>query len=125
MFETIQWPNEKIQRILFIHYCYYFFVFRPLNQHHLPGLVVRVPAHAHQEFLEFQESQDQPDQLVLQEQLATKDLKDRRAWQDIPVTRATQGLKDLKAPRVLQGSWDVTGNNVYLRIWTKERTVDW
>ena len=78
--------------------------------------MVRAPVHAHQEFQEFQESQDQLDRLVLQEQLATRDLKDLRGRQDLPVKRVTQGLKVLKASKVLQGSWGVTGNNVCLRI---------
>ena len=59
---------------------------------------------------------------------APRDLKGPRVQQVHQETRVMQALVDakvLKAPRELQGLWDVTGNNVFLRIWMMAGTVDW
>jgi len=59
---------------------------------------------------------------------APRDLKDPQVRWVHPETKVMQVLEEAKAsqvPRELQGLWDATGNNAFLRTWRMEGTVDW
>jgi len=95
-----------------------------LHQLHQAGTVGAVDVAVCQEFQAFQEALDLPDQQVVRDHQAIRDLKGPRDQWVHKEAKVTQGIRESKAhqvPRVLLEPWEETGSSAS----TATSITDW